>query len=137
MNFFNKLFGSIKKKQYLCRGFKKNHTKTTLYINHFKKITIMKKIFFSIFAVAALALTSCAGAGGANVLDMDPAQCDDTTEKCWVYTVSYAGAEADTHLWGTEKYLVETIQKAYGSISGYTVTLSPADADSMEACYGL
>lgn len=98
----------------------------------------MKKIFFSIFAVAALALTSCAGgAGAANVLDMDASKCDDTTEKCWVYTVSYAGVDADTHLWGTEKFLVETIQKAYGTLSGYKVTLSPADADSMEACYGL
>ena len=98
----------------------------------------MKKIFFSIFAVAALALTSCAGgAGAANVLDMDPAQCDDTEEKCWVYTVSYAGAEADTHLWGTEKFIVETIQQTYGAVPGYTVTLSPADADSPEACLGL
>ena len=137
MNFFNKLFGNIKKKQYLCSGFKKNHTKTTLYINHLKKITIMKKIFFSIFAVAALALTSCAGAGGVNVLDMDPAQCDDTTDKCWKYTASYAGVDTDAHLWGTEKLVVETIQQTYGVVPGYTVTLSQADADSMEACYGL
>lgn len=36
MNFFNKLFGNIKKKQYLCSDFKKNHTKTTFYINNLK-----------------------------------------------------------------------------------------------------
>ena len=98
----------------------------------------MKKIFLSFFAVAALALTSCGGgAGAANVLDMDASKCDDTTEKCWKYTASYAGVDVDAHLWGTEKLVVETIQQTYGAVSGYKVTLSPADADSMEACYGL
>lgn len=96
----------------------------------------MKKIFFSIFAVAALALTSCAGAGGANVLDMDPSKCDDTTEKCWKYTLTYAGVSADTYLWGTEKVVVEAIQAA-AVIDGYTATMEATGADSMEACYGL
>ena len=94
----------------------------------------MKKIFFSIFAVAALALTSCAGgAGGANVLDMDPAQCDDTTEKCWKYTLTYAGVSADAYLWGTEKVVVETIQAA-ATLDGYTATMEESAAEDAVAC---
>ena len=97
----------------------------------------MKKIFYSIFAVAALALTSCAGgAGAANVLDMDASKCDDTTEKCWKYTLTYAGVSTDAHLWGTEKSVVEAIQ-ATAVIDGYTATMEATGADSMEACYGL
>ena len=97
----------------------------------------MKKIFFSIFAVAALALTSCAGgAGAANVLDMDASKCDDTTEKCWKYTLTYAGVSADAYAWGTEKTVVEIIQAAAVS-DGYTATMEATGAYSMEACYGL
>ena len=94
----------------------------------------MKKIFYSIFAVAALALTSCAAGGGANVLDLDPSTCDDTTEKCWKYTLTYAGVSADAYLWGTEKVVVEAIQAA-ATLDGYTATMEATGAEDMESCY--
>jgi hypothetical protein len=117
--------------------FKKIYTKTTFYINHFLKITIMKKIFYSIFAVAALALTSCAAGGGANILDLDASKCDDTTEKCWKYTAKHdaTGVSADTYLWATEKAVVEAAQQAWGNIGGYTVTLEESSAETPEDCY--
>ena len=97
----------------------------------------MKKIFFSIFAVAALALTSCAGgaggAGSVNVMDMDPEQCDDTTYKCWKYTVSTAGYGVDTYTWGTQKTVVLACQAA-GGVAGVTVTLTEVAADDAESC---
>ena len=94
----------------------------------------MKKIFYSIFAVAALALTSCAGgAGSVNVMDMDPEQCDDTTEKCWKYTVSTAGYGVDTYTWGTQKTVVLACQAA-GGVAGVTVTLTEVAADDAESC---
>lgn len=94
----------------------------------------MKKIFFSIFAVAALALTSCAGAGGVNVLDMDLEKCDDTTEKCWKYTTSYGGQSADAYMWGTEKAVVYACQQAAKLVSGTTVTVAEVAADDAESC---
>ena len=94
----------------------------------------MKKIFYSIFAVAALALTSCAS-GGANVLDMDPSKCDDTTEKCWKYTISYAGYSADAYIWGTEAEVVEYLKEANANqVAGYSVTLAESAADDEVAC---
>ena len=94
----------------------------------------MKKIFLSFFAVAALALTSCGGGAG-NVLTMDPAQCDDTTEKCWKYTLTYAGVSADSYIWCTEKAAVEAIQTTVGSVSGYKAKLEESAAEDAAACY--
>jgi hypothetical protein len=72
-----------------------------------------------------------------DVRDMDPSKCDDTTEKCWKYTVSYAGYSVDAYVWGTEKYVVETLQQAYVGISdsGYTITYEESPAEDAEACY--
>lgn len=94
----------------------------------------MKKIFLSFFAVAALALTSCNG-GGANVLNMDPAQCDDTEVKCWHYTLTYAGVSADTYVWCTEKAAVEAIQTTVAGVKGYKATLEESAAEDAAACY--
>lgn len=69
-----------------------------------------------------------------NVMDMDPEQCDDTTEKCWKYTLTYAGVSADAYLWGTEKVVVEAIQAA-AVIDGYTATMEATGAEDMESCY--
>jgi hypothetical protein len=96
----------------------------------------MKKIFYSIFAVAALALTSCAGAGGVNPLDLDASKCDDKTEKCWKYTVSVAGVSEDAYVWGTEKYVVEVLQTAYkgSAAAGVSVSLAETAGDDAESC---
>ena len=98
----------------------------------------MKKIFYSIFAVAALALTSCAGgAGGVNPLDLDASKCDNETEKCWKYTVSVAGVSEDAYVWGTEKYVVEILQTAYkgsAEAAGISVSLAETAGDDAESC---
>lgn len=95
----------------------------------------MKKIFYSIFAVAALALTSCAGgAGGVNVLDIDLEKCDNEVEKCWKYTTSYGGQSADTYTWGTEYVVVYACQQAAKLVPGTTVTIAESAAESAEDC---
>ena len=68
-----------------------------------------------------------------NVMDMDPEQCDDTTEKCWKYTVSTAGYGVDTYTWGTQKTVVLACQAA-GGVAGVTVTLTEVAADDAESC---
>ena len=70
-----------------------------------------------------------------NVLDIDPSKCDDTTEKCWKYTVSYVGVSASAYFWGTEKTIVELLQQAVANIDGYIVTMEEASAEDMESCY--
>lgn len=95
----------------------------------------MKKIFYSIFAVAALALTSCAGgASGLNVMDIDLEKCDTETAKCWKYTTSYGGQSADTYTWGTEYAVVYACQAAANLVPGTTVTLAEAAAEDAESC---
>ena len=46
----------------------------------------MKKILFAIFAMFALALTSCEKSGN-NIMDIDVNTLDNTTPKCWVYHI--------------------------------------------------
>lgn len=72
-----------------------------------------------------------------DVRDEDPSQCDDTTEKCWEYTVSYAGVSASAYIWGTEKMVVETLQQTLEGmyLPGYTVTFWESPAENAEACY--
>ena len=72
-----------------------------------------------------------------DVRDMDPSQCDDTTDKCWKYTISYADASASAYIWGTEKMVVEALQQSLENISapGYTITLEESPAEDAEACW--
>ena len=50
----------------------------------------MKKILFTIFAVAALALTSCENKG-LDIMSLDASKLDNTTFKCWKWTVKNSG----------------------------------------------
>lgn len=71
-----------------------------------------------------------------DVRDIDPSKCDDTTEKCWKYTISYAGASASAYIWCTEKIVVEALQQALEDLSnpGYTITYEESPAENVDAC---
>jgi coenzyme F420-reducing hydrogenase gamma subunit len=73
----------------------------------------MKKILFAIFAVAALALTSCEGTK-VSILDIDASQLDNTEYKCWKWTVKKSGfMDGTVYVWDTEYNVVVVLQKAY------------------------
>ena len=71
-----------------------------------------------------------------DVRDIDPSKCDDTTDKCWKYTISYAGASASAYTWGTEKMVVEMLRQALEDLSDprYTITLEESPAENVDAC---
>ena len=72
---------------------------------------------------------------GVDVRDIDPSKCDDTTDKCWKYTISYAGASASAYVWCTEKIVVEALQQTLeASDPGYTATFWESPAENAEAC---
>ena len=52
----------------------------------------MKKIVFAIFAVAALALTSCEG-NKMDIMSLDVTKLDNTEFKCWKWTIKNSGFE--------------------------------------------
>ena len=75
----------------------------------------MKKILFAIFAVAALAMTSCENKG-MDIMSLDPSQLNNTDLKCWKYTVKNAGKVMDDcviYAWDTEANVVKVLQELY------------------------
>ena len=75
----------------------------------------MKKILFAIFAVAALAMTSCENKG-MDIMSLDASQLNNTDLKCWKYTVKNAGRVMDDcviYAWDTEANVVKVLQELY------------------------
>jgi hypothetical protein len=73
----------------------------------------MKKIFFAIFAVAALALTSCEG-NKVDIMSLDVTQLNNTDFKCWKWTVKNSGfMDGTVYVWDTEANVVTVLQQAY------------------------
>ena len=73
----------------------------------------MKKILFAIFAVAALALTSCEG-NKMDIMSLDVNQLDNTEFKCWKWTVKNSGfMDGTVYVWDTEYNVVVVLQQAY------------------------
>jgi hypothetical protein len=73
----------------------------------------MKKILFAIFAVAALAMTSCENKG-MDIMSLDVTKLDNTTLKCWKYTVKNSGfVDGTLYAWDTEANVVKVLQKVY------------------------
>lgn len=91
----------------------------------------MKKIFFAIFALAALALTSCEKKG-VNVMDVDASKLDGTTAKCWKYTIKEF--QETSYVWCTEKELVELFQSYNNNGAKLTVNYEEATAADPDAC---
>lgn len=73
----------------------------------------MKKILFAIFAVAALALTSCEG-NKMDIMSLDVTKLDNTEYKCWKWTVKNSGfMDGTVYVWDTEANVVTVLQAAY------------------------
>ena len=73
----------------------------------------MKKILFAIFAVAALALTSCEG-NKMDIMSLDVTKLDNTEFKCWKWTVKNSGfADGTVYVWDTEANVVTVLQATY------------------------
>jgi hypothetical protein len=73
----------------------------------------MKKIFFAIFAIAALALTSCEG-NKVDIMSLDVTQLNNTDFKCWKWTVKNSGfMDGTVYVWDTEANVVTVLQQAY------------------------
>ena len=73
----------------------------------------MKKILFAIFAVAALALTSCEG-NKVDIMSLDVTQLNNTDFKCWKWTVKNSGfMDGTVYVWDTEYNVVVVLQQAY------------------------
>ena len=73
----------------------------------------MKKILFAIFAVAALALTSCEG-NKMDIMSLDVTKLDNTEFKCWKWTVKNSGfMDGTVYVWDTEYNVVLVLQQAY------------------------
>lgn len=76
----------------------------------------MKKVFFAFACLCALVLTSCEK----DVMSIDASKLDNTTEKCWMYTITISaagvsGSATDNFVWCTERVAVETMQAAVKS----------------------
>ena len=73
----------------------------------------MKKILFAIFAVAALALTSCEG-NKMDIMSLDVTKLDNTEFKCWKWTVKNSGfMDGTVYVWDTEYNVVLVLQQTY------------------------
>ena len=73
----------------------------------------MKKILFAIFAVAALALTSCEG-NKMDIMSLDVTKLDNTEFKCWKWTVKNSGfMDGTVYVWDTEASVVTVLQATY------------------------
>ena len=73
----------------------------------------MKKILFAIFAVAALALTSCEG-NKMDIMSLDVTKLDNTEFKCWKWTVKNSGfMDGTCYVWDTEANVVTVLQATY------------------------
>jgi hypothetical protein len=73
----------------------------------------MKKILFAIFAVVALALTSCEG-NKMDIMSLDVTKLDNTEFKCWKWTVKNSGfMDGTVYVWDTEYKVVLVLQQAY------------------------
>ena len=73
----------------------------------------MKKILFAVFAVAALALTSCEG-NKVDIMSLDATKLDNTEFKCWKWTVKNSGfMDGTVYVWDTEANVVTVLQATY------------------------
>ena len=73
----------------------------------------MKKILFAVFAVAALALTSCEG-NKVDIMSLDATKLDNTEFKCWKWTVKNSGfMDGTVYVWDTEHNVVTVLQATY------------------------
>ena len=94
----------------------------------------MKKILFAIFALAALALTSCEGKN-VDIMDLDPTLLDNTEYKCWMYTVKNIDLNYTAYVWETEAVLVKMLQlQSQVLVRKPKITYQETPADDKNGC---
>ena len=97
----------------------------------------MKKILFAIFAVAALALTSCEG-NKMDIMSLDVTKLNNTDNKCWKWTVENSGfADGTVYVWDTEANVVTVLQATYKTAqlkNRKPIITYEATSDSEEGC---
>ncbi len=98
----------------------------------------MKKILFAFFAIAALALTSCENKG-LDIMSLDASQLDNTTFKCWTWTVKNSGfMDGTVYVWDTEHNVVVVLQEVYKTSQlnkrKPVITYEATSADDKESC---
>ena len=98
----------------------------------------MKKILFTIFAVVALALTSCEG-NKMDIMSLDVTKLDNTEFKCWKWTVKNSGfMDGTVYVWDTEANVVTVLQATYktAQLNHYkpVITYEATPADDQEGC---
>lgn len=94
----------------------------------------MKKILFAIFAIAALALTSCENK--LDIMSLDASKLDNTEFACWKMTIKNAGLlNGTSYAWDTETNVVLTLQSVFVSSGNKAVVkYEKTPADDAEGC---
>ncbi|MGM9825983.1 MAG: hypothetical protein ACI3Z8_06050 [Paludibacteraceae bacterium] len=86
----------------------------------------MKKIQLALMCAVVAVLFACKP-NGVSVKDMDATKLDNTTAKCWGYTLIYSdGKTTDGYMWGTEQHVVKYLQIIIKSASS-TIANEPQD----------
>ena len=86
----------------------------------------MKKIQLALMCAVVAVLFACKP-NGVSVKDMDATKLDNTTAKCWAYTLIYSdGKTTDGYLWGTEQYCVSYLQTIIKNAE-FTMANEPED----------
>ena len=86
----------------------------------------MKKIQLALMCAVVAVLFACKP-NGVSVMDMDATKLDNTTEKCWAYTIVYSdGQTTEAYLWGTEQEIVLYLQIVIKNAE-YTAANEPKD----------
>ena len=93
----------------------------------------MKKILFVAIAAMTLMFSACSK----NAKDVDINTLDNTINRCWSWTWTYAGVTATNYLWGTEREVAQVLQEAQKMTPVGTYSYKPASAADEEACYKL
>lgn len=95
----------------------------------------MKKILFTIFALAALSFASCEGKR-LDIMSIDASKLDNTEFTCWKMTVKNAGLfDGVTYAWDTEANVVRTLQTLYISSGNKAiVNYERTPADDADGC---
>lgn len=87
----------------------------------------MKKIQIALMCTFMTLLFACQPQNGVSVLDIDATKLDNTTAKCWAYTLIYSdGKKTDGFMWGTEQ---ETVIKLQTIIQNAQLTMANEPQD--------
>ena len=100
----------------------------------------MKKIYFVLFASALILFSSCGKDKDNGISNIDTSTLDNTVEKCWAITVTSTVESSESGIvynWGTERFIVETLQETYKMAAGVVkFHWEESKATDAESCIG-